>query len=222
MIETIDAEKLFKTAIDLIKEDGEKEEIGRQLLKAFSLNNNLIGLNLALGDFFSNTLEIYKSYYFYKRELELHPYREKEITEHLNFMLAWSASYLGKAEEAIEYIQEAIKLNNNRYDYYNSLIYMANHTYEINDSELANIAKTFYENYLEKQFQIERKIIKTELSTKQYFKNTKIRIGILSSCFIAQSAEVLLLDILRNIDHSKYEFYSRIQGFKPIFYQCKK
>ena len=54
MIETIDAQELFKTAVNLIENDGDKEEIGKYLLKAFSLNNNLIGLNLALGDFFSN------------------------------------------------------------------------------------------------------------------------------------------------------------------------
>jgi protein O-GlcNAc transferase len=207
IIETTDAQELLEKSLNLITSNGNKEEIGKHLLQALAFDNNLIGLNLALGDFFSNTLEIYKSYYFYKRELELHPYREQEIKEHIYFILAWNTSYLGKAEEAIEYIQEAIKLNNSRCDYYNSLIYMANHAYKINDSELANIAKTFYENCLEKQFQIERKIIQTELSTKQYFKNTKTKIGILSSYIHSQAAEVLLLDIFKNIDETKYDFY---------------
>ena len=207
MIETIDAQELFKTAVNLIENDGDKEEIRKYLLEAFSLNNNLIGLNLALGDFFCNALEVYKSYYFCKQELELHPYREQEIKEYIYYRLAWNASYLGKAHEAVQYMKEALKLTNSSCDYYSNLIYMANHAYEIDDSELTNIAKAFYTNCLDKQLEIERKIIKIKLSTKQYFKNTKIKIGIISSVFIAQSAEVLLLDIFKNIDDSKYEFY---------------
>jgi len=43
IIETTDAQELFEKSLNLIKSNGNKEEIGKHLLQALAFDNGLIG-----------------------------------------------------------------------------------------------------------------------------------------------------------------------------------
>jgi predicted O-linked N-acetylglucosamine transferase (SPINDLY family) len=85
---------------------------------------------------------------------------------------------------------------------------MTNHAYGFNDLEITDLANASYEKCFKEQFQTEREVIKTKLKTKEQLKHNKFKIGILSSYIHSQAAEVLLIDIFKNIDKTKYDFYS--------------
>jgi protein O-GlcNAc transferase len=202
------AKEFLEAGFKYFDDADKQQECLDSLLKARAVNPNLQGLNYALGCYFNRRIQNYKSYSFFKRELELYPNAAESYKENIYHCLSWSASNLGKCDEAVFYIYQAIKLNNNKHNYYNDLIYMANHADGFNDLQITNLANTSYEQCFKAQFQSEREIIKAKLKAKEQFKNNKFKIGILSSYIHSQAAEILLIDIFKNIDKTKYNFYS--------------
>jgi predicted O-linked N-acetylglucosamine transferase (SPINDLY family) len=202
------AKEFLEAGFECFKAADKQQECIDYLLKARAVDPNLQGLNYALGCYFNRHIQAYKSYSFLKRELELYPNTAESYKENIYHCLSWSASSLGKWEEAVFYIYQAIKLKTNKHSYYSDLIYMANHADRFNDLEITDLANSSYENCFKEQFQSEREIIKTKLKAKEQLKHNKCRIGILSSCIHSQSAEVLLIDIFKNINRTKYDFYS--------------
>jgi predicted O-linked N-acetylglucosamine transferase (SPINDLY family) len=208
MISTINnTNELLKTITPLLLDRNQHQECFNYLLQIRSTNPDLQGLNYSLGYYFNQYCHHYKSYSFLKRELELYPNTEKTLKENIYYMLAWNSSCLGKPEESVHYMTEALNLNPQLSQYYNDLIYMTNHSYNFNDSQIADISKTYYINCFEQQFQKEREVVRTKLNTKNHFNKQKIRIGVLSSCLHSHSAEILLIDIFKNINEAKYDFY---------------
>lgn len=202
------AKELLEASLKCFDDADKQQECLDYLLKARAINPNLQKLNYALGCYFNRLIQDYKSYSFLKSELELYPNSTESFKEHIYHCLSWSASSLGKCEEAIFYLSQAIKLNTNKHSYYSDLIYMANHADGFNDLQITDLANTSYQQCFKEQLQSERKIIKTKLKAKEQRKHNRCRIGILSSCIHSQSAEVLLIDIFKNINKTKYDFYS--------------
>ena len=202
------AADLLQTALKYLGNPDKQSECIDHLMKARSLDPNLAGLNYALGCYFNQILQYYRSYTFLKKELELYPNIDKNIRERIYHLLAWDSSTLGKCEEACSYLIKIIESNPSKHHYYSDLIYMANHDSNFNDEQIADIAYKAYENCFSKQLETERKIIETKRNLKKYFNKTKFRIGILSSSVHSQAAEVLLIDIFKNINPEKYEFYT--------------
>ena len=178
------------------------------LLKARALEPDLRALNYALGCYFNQKELYYKSCIFFKKELELNPNLDIKIQETIYHLLAWDISNLGRCEEATAYFSKTIQINPHEHHYYNDLIYAANHAFNFNDEQISSIARIAYENCFEKQLEKERKIIETKRNLKTYFNKEKFRIGILSSSIHSQSAEVLLIELFKNINLEKYEFYT--------------
>lgn len=200
--------EFLKAGLKYFDAADKQQECLNYLLEARAMNPNLQGLNYALGCYFNRHIQNYKSYSFFKRELELYPNTAESLKENIYHLLGWAASCLGKCEEAVSYIYQAIKLNTNKHSYYSDLLYMTNHAYGFNDLQITNLANVSYEECLKKQFQTEREIIKTKLKRREHLKRNKFKIGILSSYIHSEAAEVLLIDIFKNINKTKYDFYS--------------
>jgi predicted O-linked N-acetylglucosamine transferase (SPINDLY family) len=202
--------EFLKAGLKYFDAADKQQECLNYLLEARAMNPNLQGLNYALGCYCNRHSQNYKSYSFFKRELELYPDAPESLKENIYHLLGWAASNLGKCEEAVFYLSQAIKLNTNKHSYYNygDLLYMTNHAYGFNDLQITDLANSSYENCFKEQFETEREIIKTKLKANEQLKHNKCRIGILSSYIHSQAAEVLLIDIFKNINRTKYDFYS--------------
>jgi len=203
----ISAEQFLKQALIYLNDKNKHSECLKYLLEAQSLNPELKGLNYALGYYFNQQMQHYRSYTFLKKELELYPDMQKDLKESLCHLLAWDTSNLGKCDEAVLYLNEALKINADKHAHYSDLIYMANHAYSFDDSKIADLAYISYKNCFEKQLEIERKAIEKKRKDQEYFINKKTKVGILSSYIHSQAAEVLLIEIFKNVNLDKYEFY---------------
>jgi len=201
-----DVNSLLEQASSLLTSGGDRNFIFTILSQAHQLNPTLRGLNALTGYFFEQQSDFYKSYNFYKRELELHPEIINSSKADLLHSLAWHSSNLGRCEESVYFMSEVIKLSPCNSNHYSDLLYFANHVESYTDQDLSEIAKTCYHLCFEKQFEKERQIIKDKLESTDY-NNSKIRVGILSSNIHSHSAERLLIDILEHLPKQSFEFY---------------
>jgi hypothetical protein len=93
--------EFLKAGLKYFDAADKQQECLNYLLEARAMNPNLQGLNYALGCYFNRHIQNYKSYSFFKRELELYPNTAESLKENIYHLLGWAASCLGKCEEAV-------------------------------------------------------------------------------------------------------------------------
>jgi predicted O-linked N-acetylglucosamine transferase (SPINDLY family) len=210
---SINAETLLQEGINYSKNINLLDKALTVLLKARELDPNLPSLNFTLGRILKDNGQYYKSYAFFKHELEISKNKlNPEVLALLYHQLMWTCSYLGKIEEACQYGQESIKLQRSNFSYYNDLIFFMHHAGNSSDQTINQLAKDAYRNCLEYPLKKERACIEGLMQKKKIPMTGKVKIGILSPYLHASCAESFFADMVSEINQDEFELHFFYDG----------
>ena len=172
--------------------------------RSIEINPNIPDAYNNLGSVFRETSKFIKALNSFQKALEIN----KNQTNAQN-NLALVLMDLGDISGAQLCYREALKLAPNNFTYYDNLLFLLNY-----DDRLS--AKEIYSEYENYHLVISRAVThRYEHINKISSNNKKIRIGYSSPDFKLHACLYFIEPILRNHDHSKFEFYAYANVLVP-------